>query len=48
MIEVKNISKIYKEKKGKETVALRDVSLKLHNVGLIFINGKSDLVNLHY
>lgn len=41
MIEVKNISKIYKEKKGKETVALRDVSLKLPNVGLIFINGKS-------
>ena len=41
MIEVKNISKIYKEKKGKETVALREVSLKFPDVGLFFINGKS-------
>ena len=41
MIEVKNISKVYKEKKGKETIALRDVSIKFPDVGLFFINGKS-------
>ena len=41
MIEVKNVNKIYKEKKGKETIALRNVSLKFPDVGLFFINGKS-------
>ena len=41
MIEVKNISKIYKEKKEKETVALKNISIKFPDVGLIFITGKS-------
>lgn len=41
MIELKNISKSYKSKKGKDTLALNNVSLTLNNKGMVFILGKS-------
>ena len=51
MIELRNISKTYKSKKGVSTKALDDVSIKLPDTGLIFIvgksgSGKSTLLNL--
>ena len=51
MLEIKNISKTYKSKKGVSTKALDDVSIKLPDTGLIFIvgksgSGKSTLLNL--
>ena len=41
MIELKNITKTYKSKKGENTKALNDISLKLNNKGMVFIIGKS-------
>ena len=41
MIEFKNVSKIYKTKKGVETKALNNINLKIGNKGLVFIVGKS-------
>ena len=41
MIEFKNVSKIYKAKKGVETKALNNINLKIGNKGMIFITGKS-------
>ncbi len=41
MLELKNVSKTYKGKRGAETKALVDVSLKFENTGLVFILGKS-------
>ena len=41
MIEFKNVSKTYKTKKGVETKALNNINLKIGNVGLVFIVGKS-------
>lgn len=41
MIELKNISKTYKSKKAKSTIALKDVSIKFQEKGLVFILGKS-------
>lgn len=41
MIEVKNISKIYRPKKGVPVKALDDVSLKFDDTGMVFILGKS-------
>lgn len=41
MIELQNITKIYKSKKGKETVALADVSFQLPQKGLVCLLGKS-------
>jgi ABC-type lipoprotein export system ATPase subunit/ABC-type antimicrobial peptide transport system permease subunit len=41
MIELKNIQKIYKSKKAKNTVALKDISIKFPEKGLVFILGKS-------
>lgn len=41
MIELKNICKTYKSKKAKSTIALRDVSIKFQEKGLVFILGKS-------
>lgn len=41
MIELKNITKSYKSKKGKDTLALNNISLKLNNKGMVFILGKS-------
>lgn len=41
MIEIKNITKIYRSKKGVKTTALNDVSLQLGNKGMVFVLGKS-------
>lgn len=41
MIEVKNLKKTYKPKKGAEVKALKDISLKFEEKGLVFILGKS-------
>ena len=41
MIEFKNVSKIYKTKKGVETKALNNINLKIGNIGMVFIVGKS-------
>lgn len=41
MIDFKNVSKIYKTKKGVETRALNNVNLKIGNKGMVFIVGKS-------
>ena len=41
MIELKNVCKIYKSKKGKNTKALDDVSLTFGDKGMTFILGKS-------
>ena len=41
MIELRNVSKIYKSKKGNKTTALNNVSLKFDDKGMTFILGKS-------
>ena len=41
MLELKNVSKTYKGKRGADTKALVDVSLKFEDTGLVFILGKS-------
>ncbi len=41
MIELKNVFKTYKSKKGQVTKALDDVSIKFPNKGMVFILGKS-------
>lgn len=41
MIELKNISKTYRPKKGVPVKALDDVSLKFDDTGMVFILGKS-------
>ncbi len=41
MLEIKNIIKKYKPKKGVQVVALDNVSLKLQDKGMVFILGKS-------
>ena len=51
MIELKNVTKIYKSKKNLPTKVLDDVNLKVGNNGMIFIvgksgSGKSTLLNL--
>ena len=51
MIELKNVSKTYKSKKGVTTRALSKINLKFGNNGLVFIvgksgSGKSTLLNL--
>lgn len=51
MIELKNIGKIYKSKKSSDTVALKDINIKIGNTGMLFIvgksgSGKSTLLNL--
>lgn len=51
MIEIKNVSKIYKSKKKNNTKALDNISLKLPSSGLVFVigksgSGKSTLLNL--
>ena len=37
VIELKNVSKVYKSKKSIDTLALQDVSLKFQNSGMVFI-----------
>ena len=51
MIELKNISKTYKSKKGATTEALNNINLKFNETGLVFVvgksgSGKSTLLNL--
>lgn len=51
MISIKNVTKIYKSKKGKDTIALDNISLQFANKGLVFIvgksgSGKSSLLNI--
>ena len=41
MIIVKNLTKVYKSKKGKSCVALNNVSFSLPSKGLVFVVGKS-------
>ena len=41
MISIKNVTKIYKSKKGKDTIALNNISLQFADKGLVFIVGKS-------
>ncbi len=41
MLEIKNVSKTYKPKKGVPVKALDDVSLKFEDTGMVFILGKS-------
>lgn len=41
MIELRNVSKQYKIKKGKKVLALNNISVKFPNKGMVFITGKS-------
>ena len=41
MLEVKNLTKIYKPKKGVPVTALNNISLKLPDKGMVFVLGKS-------
>lgn len=41
MIELKKVSKTYKSKKSNNTIALKDISIKFPEKGLVFILGKS-------
>ena len=41
MLQVKNLSKIYKNKKGVDVVALDNISLDLPEKGMVFLLGKS-------
>lgn len=41
MLEIKNVKRIYKPKKGVPVVALDDVSLKFPDRGMVFLLGKS-------
>ena len=41
MLEIKNLSKIYKPKKGVPVTALKDINLKLPDKGMVFLLGKS-------
>ena len=41
MLEVKNLYKVYRPKKGMPVTALKDVSLKFPEKGMVFILGKS-------
>ena len=51
MIELRNVSKTYKSKKGSSTHALNNVSITFGETGMTFIlgksgSGKSTLLNL--
>jgi ABC-type ATPase involved in cell division len=41
MIEIKNVTKIYKSKNNSNVVALDNISFKLPDSGLVFIVGKA-------
>jgi putative ABC transport system permease protein len=41
MLETKNLSKIYKPKKGVPVKAIDDVSVRLPDTGMVFLLGKS-------
>ncbi len=51
MLEIKNLSKIYRPKKGVPVTALKNIDLKLSDTGMVFLlgksgSGKSTLLNL--
>lgn len=51
MLEIKNLTKIYKPKKGVPVTALKNINLKLSDTGMVFLlgksgSGKSTLLNL--
>ena len=51
MIELRNVTKVYKSKKASDTIALNNISLKFPDKGLVFVlgssgSGKSTLLNL--
>jgi len=51
MLEVRNLTKVYKPKKGKPVTALDNVNIKFEETGMVFIlgksgSGKSTLLNL--
>ena len=51
MLEIKNLTKVYKTKGGTETRALDDVTISFNDTGLVFLlgksgSGKSTLLNL--
>lgn len=41
MLELRNVSKIYRSKKGPDTIALKNVHLQFASKGMVFILGKS-------
>lgn len=41
MLELRNVSKIYRSKKGPDTIALKNVRLQFASKGMVFILGKS-------
>lgn len=41
MLEVRNLTKIYKTKESVETIVLNSVSLKFPESGMVFLIGKS-------
>ena len=41
MLELKNVTKIYKNKVGTDVLALDDISLKFPDKGMVFLLGKS-------
>jgi|GEM_PF-3148505 len=41
MLEVRNLTKIYKTKGSVETIVLNSVSLKFPETGMVFLIGKS-------
>lgn len=41
MLELKNVTKVYRSKKGNKTVALDNVSLTFGETGMVFVLGKS-------
>ena len=46
MLEVRNLTKIYKTKESIETIALNSVSLKFPETGMVFLIGKSGSENV--
>ena len=48
MIEIKNLTKVYKVKRRNDVVALNDVTFDLPDKGMVFIVGKSEVVKVHY
>lgn len=46
MLEVRNLTKIYKTKESVETIALNSVSLKFPETGMVFLIGKSGSGNV--
>ena len=46
MLEVRNLTKIYKTKESIERIALNSVSLKFPETGMVFLIGKSGSGNV--